>query len=218
MSDFNSSNKKAIYVVFLETPFKIGKFIRMVTKYNYNHASLSFSENPDILYSFARYNKNSPFVGGFVEESPLRYIKDVNKKTIVKIFKIELEDTYYNSVKEYVELLKLNKDDYIYNLFSAMCYPFHREIKIKNAFICIEFILNILKIANVIPQDYKRKFSFKALSKELEKNKIYEGDIKEIISSTPYLQDKFFEKISRKRVFIDTIKSIYTLSSRLIVN
>lgn len=218
MNNYNDCEKKSIYIFFLETPFKMGKFIRMVTKYNYNHASLSFSENADVLYSFARYNKNSPFVGGFVEESPLRYVKNSNKKTIVKIFKIDLDEVYYTAVKEYVELLKLNKNDYVYNLFSAICYPFHKEVKIKNAFICIEFIINILKIANVLPENYKRKFSFKELSKELESNKIFEGDITNILSSTPYLNDNFFEKVSRKKVIVDTIKSIYTLSTRLIIS
>ena len=75
-------NSKSIYVIFLQTPFKIGKLIRFVTNYKYNHTSISFSENADVLYSFARYNKNSPFVGGFVEESPLRYIKDTVKELV----------------------------------------------------------------------------------------------------------------------------------------
>ncbi len=208
-------NSKSIYVIFLQTPFKIGKLIRFVTNYKYNHTSISFSENADVLYSFARYNKNSPFVGGFLEESPLRYIKDTDKRTCVKVFKINLEDKYYNCVKSYIEDIKNNKSEYMYNLFSAMLYPLHKQVKIKNAYICIEFVINVLKIANVLPEDYKSKYSFSLLAKDLNEYKIYEGDINSILSNNIYEGDVFFEKINRKKVFTDTIKSLCTLSHRL---
>lgn len=214
----NNDNSNSIYILFLETPFKMGKFIRAITRYNYNHAALSFNKNANVLYSFARYNKNSPFVGGFVEESPLRYIKCTNKETKVKVFKIDLDSISYIAVKEYVENIKTNKSEYIYNLFSAMTYPIHKEIKIKKAYICIDFIVNVLKQANILPKKSKKRYDFYDLSIILDKHKVYEGNFRNILSSTPFEEDNFFKKVNRRKIILDTLKSIQELSYRLLRN
>ena len=92
------SENKDIYIMFSSTPSKMGSFIRFMTGNKYNHVSLSFREDLGHLYSFARYYKNTPFVGGFVEESVLRYFLLGSETVRVKICKIPISDEKYSSL------------------------------------------------------------------------------------------------------------------------
>ena len=60
---------KYLYVVFSTTPFKIGKFIRFITGYNYNHVSVSLNKDLKKMYSVGRLNPYNTIIGGFVHES-----------------------------------------------------------------------------------------------------------------------------------------------------
>ena len=62
-----------IYIVFSSTPTGMGRLIRLATRNQYNHVSLSFESDIQKLYSFARYHRTIPLYGGFVVESVLRY-------------------------------------------------------------------------------------------------------------------------------------------------
>ena len=62
-----------IYLVFSSTQNKMGQMIRSITKFEYNHVSISVDEMKT-LYSFARYYRDTPLSGGFVRESHARYL------------------------------------------------------------------------------------------------------------------------------------------------
>ena len=83
--------QKNIYVVLSCTNTFLGKLIRFFSNYNFNHISLSSTSSLQPLYSFARYNYNSPIVGGFVEESIHRYLF-YKKNTKIRIYKIEVDE------------------------------------------------------------------------------------------------------------------------------
>lgn len=217
-NNLQSVNKdKNLYVVFFKTPFKMGKFIRFFTKYKYNHVAISFEDDLKTLYSFARYNKNSPFVGGFVEESPYRYINNILIYTPIKIFKIPITYKDYSHLQEIISFIKKNKDDYIYNLFSAMLYPFKKNIEINKAYNCIDFVTYILKSINVL-QDVNVNYNFRELDYILNNYIMYEGNIKEIIKNTPHIYDTFFINTKKRTIFKDTFKSIYKLSKRIVTD
>ena len=61
-------------IVASRTPSFLVQIIRLATKFKHNHVSISLNDDLVPLFSFARYNYNSPFHGGFVEESWLRYL------------------------------------------------------------------------------------------------------------------------------------------------
>ena len=65
--------KQHIYVVFSSTPYKMGKFIRAMTRESYNHVSIALDESLSQMYSFSRRYYRTPLYGGFVHESRSRY-------------------------------------------------------------------------------------------------------------------------------------------------
>jgi len=167
-----------IYIVFSSTSTKMGSFIQFITRYKYNHVSLSFDKNINTMYSFARYNKCIPLVGGFVEESVLRYFDENKKWAQVKICEIPISEEKYIKLKEYIKEIKTKSDEYIYNSFSAALVPIHKKIEIKNSFTCLEFINFILGEFNIeISVKSKKFFSVYDLDCLLSKHLVYEGSL-----------------------------------------
>jgi hypothetical protein len=62
-----------VYIVFSSTPYRIGKFIRRLTREAYNHVSIALDPDLTKMYGFARRYYRTPFYGGFVRESLSRY-------------------------------------------------------------------------------------------------------------------------------------------------
>ena len=59
-----------IYVVLTYTGTVLSRFVKLFTKGEYSHVSISLDENLEEMYSFGRINPYIPFWGGFVQESP----------------------------------------------------------------------------------------------------------------------------------------------------
>lgn len=137
--------------MFSKTDLKTGKMIRAVTKREYNHCSISLSDDLHEFYSFSRVYYSNPLIGGFVIESPCRYT--ASRLTKVKIVTVPVSDESYGRVEKIIRHMKENGDDYVYNFFSMAAYPFGKRFKRDNAFICVEFVNNMLKAAGIdMPQ------------------------------------------------------------------
>ena len=159
----------SIYIIFSHTTTLTGRFIRAITKHEYNHVSLSLFEDLQVLYSFSRHFNKAPFYGGLTEESPLRY-----KDAKVKVCKIALTDEEYKRAQDLLGNAVNNKDDYVYNFFSAAFFPFKKKIYVKNSFTCVEFavhVLNRIGVRNI--QD--KYYSIIELEEILKNDTVYEG-------------------------------------------
>lgn len=65
-----SDNSCKLYIVISQTGTVLSRFLKIVTRKKYNHASISVEDNLNIMYSFGRINPYNPVWGGFVKESP----------------------------------------------------------------------------------------------------------------------------------------------------
>lgn len=185
--------KYYLYVLLTKTPLKTGKFLRKVTNFEYNHCSISFDKNFKILYSFSRRHKNSTFYAGFTRESSLRYMIEA-EKTKVQIFKIPLKPKTYKKLKKYLDDLIKHEDEYIYNYFSLVTYPFRKNVKVKKAYTCCEFTVHILRdFCKMADLGTKKGYcSIKELSKYLEPYLTYEGNFD--VKGASWEEDKYLEK------------------------
>ncbi len=59
-----------IYIVMTQTGTVLSRLLKVITRADYNHVSVSVDPSLDVLYSFGRKNAYNPFWGGFVKESP----------------------------------------------------------------------------------------------------------------------------------------------------
>ncbi len=191
------SNRKYIYVVFTSTPYKTGIFIRAVTRYPYNHVSVSLDPEIRTFYSYSRHYKNTPFYGGFVRESILRYQND-GKTAFIKVCALPVTEKRFEKAEKYIKYLEKNSGDLVYNMFSAALFPLEKEVKIKGSFTCVAFAVNFIKKFAFVPFIYKDKFySIKALASKLERFTVYEGSAGKFIAGADWNGDTFPEEKGR---------------------
>ncbi len=136
---------KEIYVVFSSTPYKIGKFIRFFTGERYNHVSVMFDKNMLEAYSFGRKHVDTPFWGGIIKDSVSRY-KNKNILADICVCKIPVDDEKYYKAFETAKNMYENKEQFVYNLFSAGVSIFRKRLFIHHAYTCVEFCVHILSL------------------------------------------------------------------------
>lgn len=203
----NSSNN--LYIILSATPLKMGKFIRKVTKYQYNHVSISIDNELKEFYSFARHHKNTPFYGGFIKESSLRY-----KDSVVNIYRIEISNKNYNKLKKHFNSLWKDKNNYVYNMYSAGLYIVKKKVKLKKAYTCIEIVTNILENYTKIEIDNNKFYQVKDIEKLLKDKNFYKGNLT-IDKNQTWNEDKYLEKQNLKENIKKTIYNNLKLSKML---
>lgn len=167
--------QKYIYVVFSATPYQIGKLIRKFTKETYNHVSIALDPELIKLYGFARRYYHTPFYGGFVRESLSRYhVK--GKVTRVCICKLPVSSAQYTELEALLQQMHTHTDTYLYNHFSVLGALFRKPIRVKDAYTCVEFGVNILHKLGFVPDSHKY-YTVGNLQQLLDPYTIYTGDI-----------------------------------------
>lgn len=137
-----------IYLVFSSTTNAMGRMIRAVTHYEYNHVSVSFSPTLCPMFSFARYYKDTPLYGGFVTEESQRFEGDSKHGSArVTVCAVPLNERQLRRAKQYVGSIERRRDIYIYNTVAAMTFPLGFDVQIEHAMTCIEFAINVLRRA-----------------------------------------------------------------------
>ncbi len=210
------AEQRFLYVVFLSTPFKIGKFIRVVTGYPYNHSALSLSPEMKYLYSFSRHYKNAPFYGGFTKESILRYHQNGNI-AFMKICAVPVTEEQYQGAKKRLEFLGSHSEESLYNMISAACFPFRTTVRISRSFTCVEFVLSMLRRYADIPVLKPGKFcSIKELSEILDDYTVYEGSAERYLENAEWHGDTFPEEKGKWFYWKKTVANNSKLAYRFV--
>lgn len=196
-----------IYFVISRTTTALGKLIRFFSNYQYNHISVSGDSSLQPLYSFARYNYNSPFVGGFVEESMLRYLYH-GGNTKVRIYRVEVDKEQFERFKYILGTYSKESKNCIYDTFGIFhdsMYPSrYRQT-------CLSFAVSILKELQI----FSPKVNIKTI-KEFEKHLSafsYTDTLLLEQQKDAYVwgEDRYCERVSWSKVLIDTCVHFYKL-------
>lgn len=172
--------ERFIYVMFSSTPSKIGKIIRTLTKHPYNHVSLCLNADEMTLYSFARIYKNHPFYGGFVKESPSRFVME-DDCAHVKLCAIPVTEERYVQLTKVVTEMEQQAHQYTYNHLSIIGGIFKKKVQVKNAYTCVEFTTKLLTKSEVLPQMEQQKFyDIEMLENKLARYTVYEGPFEQL--------------------------------------
>ena len=170
-----SDGQRYLYVVFSCTPYKIGRFIRVMTHNRYNHVSISLDPELKQLYSFARYYRDIPFYAGFVRESGARYSHH-DRVANIKICALPVTEEQYRVAKQKLDTMRHTVDRYHYNLLSAIVTPLHCRIRIPNAYTCVEFVMDFLTSVGACPGlDPKGTYAIREFERIIAPYEIYRG-------------------------------------------
>ena len=140
---------KSIYLVMSQTGSMLSRTIKLISGKNYNHISLSLSDDLNYMYSFGRKYPYNPFIGRFVIEGIdmgafLRF-----KNTSCKVIKVEVTDLQYESLCTNIYDMIENKDKYKYNLLGLFLAAFNVHASFDNKFYCSEFVKYIMEKSDI---------------------------------------------------------------------
>lgn len=131
---------KKIYIVLTYTGTVLSRIIKLYTKREYSHVSISLDENLESMYSFGRFNAYNPFWAGFVQESTKYGTFKRFSKTKSKIYSLEVSDSDYEIIKNIIDDFNSKKDIYRFNMIGLAAVMFNQKVKIKNHYYCAEFV------------------------------------------------------------------------------
>ena len=194
-----------LYIMISGTNTGVGKVIRKVTRFPYSHVSLTLRPELDKWVSFARYYKESTFVGGFIWEDIPRF-SSMGTKMPVRIYRVSISQSEYDKLFAFFETAGTDNCALCYNLFDAVVTPLGKKCELPGCFTCLSF-------ANAILGTKFRCIS--DLSDYLKNSLIYDGEYwdlktwKEPISDLAYLK-----KISVSERLYSTASFVSSLIDR----
>ena len=171
-----------LYIMISKTDTGVGKLIRNITGFPYNHVSLTLDPSFRNWVSFARYQKDTPLYGGFIREPVERYLAK-GEEILVRIFAVDLTPDRFHRLKKLFSLAGTQTPSLRYNLFSLVTLTFGMEVPVPGAYTCLGFANRVLGT------DFKsiRKFNDHLISKLF-----YEGRLGDLAPDSGNRDDLYF--------------------------
>jgi len=179
---------KTIYVVITYTGTMLSKVIKMYTKSEFSHVSISMDLELNEMYSFGRLNPYNPIVGGFIHEYIDKGTFKRFYKTKAKICALQVTDEQYKEMYDIINEIERDKDNYTFNIPGLFAAGFHKKIGKEKCFYCAEFVKYVIEEAGVNlnlpdiikPEDFKDIEEFET---------IYEGLLRKYKPTKSYLKE-----------------------------
>lgn len=196
-----------VYIVLSQTPTGFGRMIRKISKMEYNHASIAFDKELHDLYSFGRKQNQVPIVAGLVKEYPERFSLKENLLVNAKIYQIPVTRQQYIQGKKRIQQIENDKDEYLYNLFSVLLFPFMHGFSTFKAFTCSEFVIHVLEYMDISLNNDKRccQYTPEEIGELFNQCLYFEGNLLAYCSSKHSDCEYFFQN---PRYFRATLSSI----------
>lgn len=137
-------NENYIYVVISQTGTILSRILKIVTKSEYNHASISLSPDLHTMYSFGRKHPYNPFFGGFVKESAEYGTLKRFSQTKIIVLKTPLTNTEYEKLSRLIDFMSKNQKSYKYNYLGLLLAALKIHLRLNRSYYCSEFVRDIL--------------------------------------------------------------------------
>ena len=131
----------SVYLICSKTGTWLSTLISWCSHLQYAHASISFDESFERLYSFGRTEPDNPFCGGFVIENLYDGVYTKFQDCRCLIYRIPVTALQYEALSKLIERFILEKETYSYNMLGLFGILFNTPIKRVGIFdISIEHI------------------------------------------------------------------------------
>ena len=154
---------KKIYIVLTYTGTILSKIVKIYTRKEYSHVSISLDQDLTKMYSFGRLNPYNPFSGGFVHEGIDKGTFKRFKKTKTKIYSLEIPKEKYEKLESVIEQIQQKKNLYKFNIIGLLAIALNVKIKREKYFYCAEFVKYVLEQSQILqlpemvkPEDFEK--------------------------------------------------------------
>ena len=156
---------KRIYLILTYSGTILSRIIKIYTRDEFAHVSISLDEELNQMYSFGRLNPYNPFIGGFVHEGINIGTFKRFRKTQTAVYSIMISDEQYKKIKETIKLIRECPIAYKFNIIGLFGAGFNIRIHMRHSFYCAEFVKYLLekaRVKNNLPEIIKQE-DFKRL-------------------------------------------------------
>lgn len=175
-----NNTEREIYIVVSQTGSMLSRILKIITKADYNHASLSLDRSLNTMYSFGRLHAYNPLIGGFVMESPHWGTFKRFDKTKAIVLSVPVTAEQYAAVQEYLRQMYDEKQKYHYNSIGLTLAAFGIVYRPKNCYYCSEFVRDMLDKFEIIEaQRFEKIVKPENFLDVEEGNVVYTGNLQE---------------------------------------
>lgn len=169
-----------IYIIISQTGTLFSRVLKLATRQPYNHVSISFDKDLNLMYSFARKKIYCPWIAGFIEEYPNEGIFKMKTGTKCQIYKLSITEEQYEQLLEALQPFLENPDQYRYNFLGLPFMWFGISLNRRYHYVCSEFVAHLLERGAIIESKQLTRtikpYEFSMLD---ETELIYEGFLRE---------------------------------------
>ena len=173
---------RKLYILVSQTNTGIARLIRGVSRYPYNHVSVTLDPGLRRWYSFARYVQDAPFFGGLVSESVER-LCDPTGDIQVRAYRVEIPERKARELEQLLELADKPESGLLYNHFDALACACGTRLPLPGCHTCLSFACELLDQQHV---------SIASLCEALENCCFYEGSLRKLVEVTDSREDPYF--------------------------
>lgn len=179
----------------------VGKLIRLITGFPYNHVCMTMDSSFRNWFSFARYIQDTPLYGGFIREPVERYLAK-GQQIDVRIFALDISAETRDALETLFSLAGTRDPRLRYNLFALVTLAFGMDLPITGAYTCLGF-------ANAVLGTSFR--TIKSFSEALTPHLYYEGSLADLAPDSGCRDDIYFTRLGFFRGAAESCKAIGSL-------
>ena len=175
---------KTIYILLTRSGTLLSKLVYFFTADRYTHASISFDECLQPLYSSARKNGETMFPAGPCREYFHRGFYKKHRHIPCALYALEVPEESYLQAQAEIQRIISRSDEYHFNILGLLLCRMNSPYNRKRNFFCSQFVAEILHRSEALalpkapsimrPSDYTRL-------EELEC--VYQGTLQELVSA-----------------------------------
>lgn len=174
---------KSIYILLTNTGSLLSTAIGFYTRQQFNHVSISMTDDFKAIYSFGRKYPKNPIIGGFVNEVETQIYEYFAGTSCIVLKKVVSAENYAR-ILESINRFETDKYIYGYNLIGFAGFIVNIPIKRDKAFFCSQFVGEVLKQGGVDftdkPSELVKPSDFLHHDKFQE---VYTGDLIEFLTN-----------------------------------
>ncbi len=141
---------KSIYILLTRSSTIISRVINLTTADRYTHASISFDESLEPMYSFSRKYVHIPLPAGLrVEPLHKGFFKKYNSIPCA-LYELRVTDEIYENAKREVEIMMAERKKYYFNIIGLILCRLNIPLRRRYHCFCSEFVSEILSRSNAL--------------------------------------------------------------------
>lgn len=145
----DSVNQRYLYIVLTRTDTNIARFIRVITRKPYSHASIAMDISLQQLFSFCRNYPAIPLPATFNEELIGQGTFGRFDDIPCEIYEIPVTEEQYRHCMEQIGHFLACRKEYSYSLTGLCSVLLQIERELRNKFVCSQFVAYMLQECDV---------------------------------------------------------------------